>query len=73
MVFTATLALDSVTGLAVQRLDPTGAPVAALPYRVLDGHRARFVVDLAAQPGLLFSITLTPRRQRYLPLLLRAR
>ena len=54
-------------------LDPTGAPVATLPYQVLDGHRARFVVDTAAQPGLLFSITLIPRRQRYLPLLLRAR
>lgn len=72
-VFTATLTLDSVTGLTVQRLDPTGAPVVTLPYQVLDGHSARFVVDTAAQPGLLFSITLTPRRRRYLPLLLSAR
>jgi len=68
-VFTVTLALDSVTGLAVQCLDPTGAPVATLPYQVLDGRSVRFVVDTAVQPGLFLSITLTPRRQRYLPLL----
>jgi len=36
---------------------------------VLDGHRARFVAYTAVQPGLLFSITLTPRRQRHLLLL----
>lgn len=55
--FTATLALDSVVGLTVERLDPTGAPVATLPYEVLDDQRVRFVVDTAAQPGLIFAIT----------------
>ena len=54
--FIATLTLDSVSGLTVQRLDPTGAPVATLPLEVLDDHHVRFVVDTAAQPGLVFSI-----------------
>jgi hypothetical protein len=49
-------ARDGVEGLTIWRLDATGAPVATLPYQLLDPTHARFVIDTAAQPGLVFLI-----------------